>query len=167
MSEPTSQTILGGIKKVLRGTGNLLQMLDAGEVKAYGNAIVDAVVKVIKGRLKPLPNKVREQVQSAIESALHQPSAAKAIEEILRQVVELSDKTYKQKRDAKPRMTARDREIVRLRDEFSGKNRRTFGQIAKILPTINESWTGKGGKPLNAKTVEVAYFRESLRGTKK
>jgi hypothetical protein len=166
MSESTSQTILDGIKKVLRSAGNLLQMLDAGEVKAYGNAIANAVAQVVKGRLKRLPIEVREQAQLAVESALYQPSAAKAIEEILRQVVEVSDKTYKQKRDAKPRMTDRDREIVRLRNEFGGKKRRSFGQIAKIFPTINKSWTGKDGKPLNAKTVEVAYYRERDRSAK-
>jgi hypothetical protein len=58
-------------------------------------------------------------------------------------------------RNAKPRKTARDDEIVRLRDE-EGK---TFGEIGRLLLVKNPAWTGKGGKPLSRAAAEKAYHR--------
>ena len=57
-------------------------------------------------------------------------------------------------RNAPPRNTKRDDEIVRLRDE--GKS---FGEIPRLLLAENPRWCGKGGKAITRDAAEQAYHR--------
>jgi hypothetical protein len=61
----------------------------------------------------------------------------------------------KEKRDAKPRNTDRDDEIVRLYD-VEGK---TFGEIPRMLILKNPLWCGKNGKPISRDAAEKAFHR--------
>jgi hypothetical protein len=59
----------------------------------------------------------------------------------------------------KPRNTARDAEIVRLRDE----QRLTFQRIGRKLQEMNSRWVGEDGEPLDHRAVRKAYYRHKSR----
>lgn len=83
------------------------------------------------------------------------------IEEYQVDHTELAKARLKEERDPKPRNTERDDEIVRLRDD----ERKTFGEIPRLLIRKNSAWVGKDGKPLTRDATERAYRRRKGLGT--
>jgi hypothetical protein len=55
----------------------------------------------------------------------------------------------------KPRMTERNKEIVRIHDEED----LSFGKIGRRLQQLNPKWVGGDGKPLSRDATEKAYHR--------
>jgi hypothetical protein len=114
-------------------------------------------------------------VQHAIEVVKQHPQASNdelytLINEATKRSVEAYQVTHtelakaqlKEKRDPKPRKTDRDEAIVRLRDE----EKKTFGEIPRLLLKLNPLWCGIGGKPMSRDAVEAAYRRRKGLGTK-
>jgi hypothetical protein len=65
-------------------------------------------------------------------------------------------------RKSDPEIIRRDTEIIRLRD----KEKKTFGEIGRLLLVKNPAWSGKEGKPLSRAAVEKAYHRRKDRTDK-
>lgn len=114
--------------------------------------IVEAACKVMKEH----PEVVGEEFQKMVELGVRD-----WVERTSREVGKLEQEKIKTARDAKPRNTERDDEIVRLRDDED----KTFGEIPRLLLQKNPSWSRKDGKPLKRDTVEKAYLRRKELGT--
>jgi hypothetical protein len=90
-------------------------------------------------------------------------SAAKAVrQQQERELIEQGKAIGRHERNAKPRNTERDDQIVRLHDE-EGKS---FGIIGRLLAELNPAWVGKNGKPLSRAAATKAYNRRKADGDK-
>jgi hypothetical protein len=79
----------------------------------------------------------------------------KLTEEQSATIAELERAQLKEERDPKKRMTERDDEILRLRDQ-EGKS---CGEIPRMLMLKNQAWVGKDGLPMNRDAVHAIGAR--------
>jgi len=128
----------------------MLAVLDTQERQKVTGQLIAIIKQVLQTSLTP---GLSDPLQ--LDQALQQPDVLAAIEQALRDHENAVVSKVKKQRDAKPRNEARDKEIVRLRDE----EHRTFGEIPRKLQAANPEWVGGDGKPIKRDTVEKAYLR--------
>jgi hypothetical protein len=143
------QRLRSGIN-FLHASQKMLACLDAQERQKVTGQLVGIIKQVVQSSLTPGLSDPQQ-----LDKALQHPDALAAIEQVLLDHENAAVSKYKKQRDAKTRNEARDKAIVRLRDE----QHCTFGQIARDLPKINSTWVGANGKPLKYDTIQKAYQR--------
>ncbi len=149
-----SRQALRDVGKLLRCARDFMGCLAVPEQQQLRNKMVGAILATAGKKGLNL-------------TAIEDPDILAMIDQWMEDVDAKATAAYKERREVRPRLTERDREIERLRDEVrANKKQRSWGEIALQLRHQNPKWAKPDGSPLADDTVRIAYRRTKQRPDK-